>query len=285
MRDLSHQKIKDISARLTSSSIRPLIWTLWALPLIQCVSFGLATPKPLSFLATISVLLFWAFFVLPVWWLSHAYSRLLLRLFNARGLQLWGCLAMASALSFITIDALGYFYLVNQVFNGWVVNFEPPFGVSKPQLSTFFPAAFYGAIGHSAIWLTANLSSRLLLGRTIYDSEPITTDRVFTFMHQVPEDQRHGLLAIQAQEHYINVHTTTGTNLVLYRFGDALKELSDVPGKQVHRSFWVANSSVESYKRDNGQLFLTLHNDMKVPVSRSFLRDVEKPGFLPRADA
>jgi hypothetical protein len=274
--------LTNLTTRLSSSELRPVLWTLWALPLIQCVSASLATPKPLSFLGTASILMFWVFWTLPLWWLSYSYSSLILKKVNVRGWKLWGCLGIASFLSFLTLDILGYFYFVNQVFNGWIVTFTPPFRVGEPETSTFFTRALFGALGNSAIWLAANFSSRLLLGRSMFDKDIAFTDRLPTFMHQVPANQRESLLAIKAQEHYIEIHTDAGSTLVLYRFGDALRELSGTLGKQVHRSFWVSANSIASYKRKNGKLVLTLVNGMQVPVSRSFVRDIEQSGFLPK---
>ncbi len=44
---------------------------------------------------------------------------------------------------------------------------------------------------------------------------------------------------IEAQEHYIRVATSSERRMVLYRFSDAIREMPDTLGLQVHRSHWV----------------------------------------------
>lgn len=277
--------LQRIPNRFQTPEFRTLAWTLWLLPLLQCLTAGLATPKPLSFVGTLSGFLFWVCAIFPLWWLSHFTSKLLLARTGTEGKKLWLGLALASALAFLAADLLGYFFLLDQIFSRWLGVFEAPFAISIPQLSNIASkSVLFGALGHTVIWLGANLSARFLLGRTIYEPDPVTatTDQIPAFLHRIPENLRQDLLAVQAQEHYITVHTSGGSELILYRFGDALRELMEVPGIQVHRSFWVAEGSVANYERKSGRLFLTLCNGLEVPVSRSFVRDVERSGFLPR---
>lgn len=276
------QRIPD---QFRTPEFRILVWTIWLLPLLQCLTAGLATPKPPSLAGTFSGFLFWACAIYPLWWLSHFASKLLLARLGTEGMRHWLGLALAGALAFLAADLLGYFFVLDLIFDRWLGGFEPPFEIQVPHPSNIFSkAVLFGALGHTVIWLGANLSARFLLGKTIYepDRETAVAAPMPAFLHRLPEDQRKGLLAIQAQEHYIAVHTAGGTELVLYRFGDALRELAEVPGIQVHRSFWVADNSVVSYERKSSQLLLTLRNGLTVPVSRSFVRDVEQSGLLPK---
>jgi hypothetical protein len=77
------------------------------------------------------------------------------------------------------------------------------------------------------------------------------------------------LLALEAEDHYLRIHTETGSALVLMRLSDAARALGDEAGQQVHRSFWVAGSAVAGAQRRDGRLFLRLVNGMEIPVSRS----------------
>lgn len=266
---------------------RALAWTLWVLPIIQCLAASLASPKPPSLLAMISGFLYWISAILPLWWFSHFISKIVLKQTSNTGWMLWVGLALGSVLAFLTADLLGYFFFLNQVFEQWLGASPSPFAVPPPDFSNLLSIpVLLGALGHMVIWLSANLSARFLIGNTIYDPMRITIPNARpgapapAFLDRVAEERRQGLFAIQAQEHYISVHTASGSELILYRFGDALKELSAVPGLQVHRSFWVANGSVIGHERKNGQLFLKLRNGLEVPVSRSFVRDVEQSGLV-----
>ncbi len=80
------------------------------------------------------------------------------------------------------------------------------------------------------------------------------------------------LHAVQAEDHYIRLYTSAGSDLVLLRFSDALTELRGLEGAQVHRSWWVARDAVESLRKENGKAFLLLRDGTKAPVSRTFTR-------------
>lgn len=82
------------------------------------------------------------------------------------------------------------------------------------------------------------------------------------------------VLALKAEDHYVRVYTVKGDTLVHYRFRDAVRDLASVDGLQVHRSFWVRRSAiVRRYSEGHGQ-FLRLANDLRVPVSRSYLHSL-----------
>lgn len=81
--------------------------------------------------------------------------------------------------------------------------------------------------------------------------------------------KRHGrLLALEAQQHYLVVHTTVGSELIYYRFRDAVDELRDWEGAQVHRSFWIARSAIADIVMDGRKSVAVLRTGLEVPISR-----------------
>jgi len=84
------------------------------------------------------------------------------------------------------------------------------------------------------------------------------------------------LLAIEADEHYVRLHTNVGSKHVLYRFRDALKDVEDRTGLRVHRSWWVAEDALEKLERGPSGFGLRLKGGLKVPVSQTYRRDVER---------
>ena len=103
-------------------------------------------------------------------------------------------------------------------------------------------------------------------------NEPFTLSPLHNLIsHQI----RESLLRIQAQEHYTKVTTCLGSELVLYQFGQALVDLEDQPGFQVHRSFWVASENVLGWIKDNSSIKLKLKFGEDVPVSRRFEEKVK----------
>lgn len=99
-------------------------------------------------------------------------------------------------------------------------------------------------------------------------------------MARLPLDKRGALVALSVQDHYTEIVTTKGRELLLLRLSDAMAEAEGVPGLQVHRSHWVALSAVARARRGGARAVLTLKDGREVPVSRSFLPDVKRAGLL-----
>jgi DNA-binding LytR/AlgR family response regulator len=100
-------------------------------------------------------------------------------------------------------------------------------------------------------------------------------------MARLPHKLRGAKLhAVQAEDHYIRLYTSAGSDLVLLRFSDALAELRGLEGAQVHRSWWVARDAVESSRREDGKLHLVLRDGTKAPVSRTFTRALHAEGWF-----
>ena len=83
-------------------------------------------------------------------------------------------------------------------------------------------------------------------------------------------------LRIQAQEHYIKVTTCLGSELIQYKFGQALKDLKQQIGLQVHRSFWVANVNIAGWRQQKNNIELELKFGEPVPVSRRYEQKVKQ---------
>ena len=88
------------------------------------------------------------------------------------------------------------------------------------------------------------------------------------------------ILALQAEDHYVRVHTDKGSDLILMRLGDAVSEMGDTPGARSHRSWWVAKKAVTGTRRENGRAWLQLSNAIEAPVSRNYIVELRKAGWL-----
>jgi DNA-binding LytR/AlgR family response regulator len=78
------------------------------------------------------------------------------------------------------------------------------------------------------------------------------------------------LLRLSVQDHYTQIVTTRGRQLVLLRFADALKEIGETQGLQVHRSHWIADADVVALRKQAGRLLLMTRDGSEIPVSRSY---------------
>jgi hypothetical protein len=82
------------------------------------------------------------------------------------------------------------------------------------------------------------------------------------------------LYALEAEDHYVRVHTSAGQTLIRMRFSDAVAAVSHEEGLRPHRSWWVASQGVVAFKRERGRQILELANGTAVPVSRSAAREL-----------
>ncbi|MEQ9695684.1 LytTR family DNA-binding domain-containing protein [Shimia sp. SDUM112013] len=96
------------------------------------------------------------------------------------------------------------------------------------------------------------------------------------FFARLSPELGHTLISLTAQDHYVEVTTQAGRDLIHLRFGDALEELGDYPGQQIHRSHWIAASAFRGLGRHNNRLVAYLSDGRCLPVSRSFAATVRQ---------
>lgn len=86
--------------------------------------------------------------------------------------------------------------------------------------------------------------------------------------------------AVEAEDHYLRLHTSKGQDLILMRLADAIAELEGIEGLQVHRSWWVARDAIVDAKRGDGRATLTLKDGAQVPVSRTYAGELRDRGWI-----
>lgn len=96
------------------------------------------------------------------------------------------------------------------------------------------------------------------------------------FFKRLPHHLGTELSYLSMQDHYVEVVTSKGKEMLLMRFSDALAELEDYDGLQIHRSHWVSKEAVAGHKRIDGKLFLQMVDNTELPVSRSFQSQVKE---------
>jgi len=139
--------------------------------------------------------------------------------------------------------------------------------------------SFLVAIGRGSLGPAATSVERAVtILPTVTASQPLSP-RQAPLAERLPHAARGKLRYLSMQDHYVEVHTDRGSALVLMRFADALREVGDTPGVQIHRSHWVALDAVTGNRRKEGKLFLKLGDDVWLPVSRSYAGAVRKAGL------
>lgn len=104
------------------------------------------------------------------------------------------------------------------------------------------------------------------------------------FLDRLPMKLRGArLIAVEAEDHYLRLHTDRGSDLILMRLSDALNELEGLEGAQTHRSWWVARGAVVSVARGDGRAALTLDGGpgqtLIAPVSRRYARALREASW------
>lgn len=88
------------------------------------------------------------------------------------------------------------------------------------------------------------------------------------------------LIAIEAEDHYLRIHTDAGSDLVLMRMSDACALLPEAAGARVHRSWWAARGAAEGLARSGGRVMLRMKGGLEVPVSRAMQGVVRSEGWV-----
>ncbi|HYD28601.1 LytTR family DNA-binding domain-containing protein [Brevundimonas sp.] len=100
------------------------------------------------------------------------------------------------------------------------------------------------------------------------------------FLDRLPPRLRGAALrAVQAEDHYLRLHTDRGSDLILMRLSDAVAELEGLEGARTHRSWWVARDAVRDVARSDGRASLTLEGGVVAPVSRRYARALREAGW------
>ncbi len=97
---------------------------------------------------------------------------------------------------------------------------------------------------------------------------------------RLPVEKRGRLIRLSAQDHYTEVVTEAGRELVLMRLADAIAEAAPTEGLRIHRSHWVASSAVTGSHRRAGRVFVNLEDGGEAPVSRSQINAARAAGLV-----
>jgi DNA-binding LytR/AlgR family response regulator len=91
------------------------------------------------------------------------------------------------------------------------------------------------------------------------------------FLAKLPAAMRRDIIALEAEDHYLRVHTLHGSALILMRLADAAALIDPRLGLRVHRSWWVAKAGVRMLETAPTRTIARLVDDTAVPISRTYL--------------
>lgn len=121
----------------------------------------------------------------------------------------------------------------------------------------------------------------VLVARSRAISLAVETQTPPRFLERLPLKLRGAeVWAVEAEDHYLRLHTSKGQDLILLRLADAVAELEGIEGAQVHRSWWVARDAIADARRSDGRASLTLKDGSQVPVSRTYAKTLRDRGWI-----
>jgi hypothetical protein len=168
----------------------------------------------------------------------------------------WARLATVSVLMTPPVTLL--VGLVNQSMMGMRLT---PANVAEPWFQVFI-VCFAAMCLRQLAWAQPVRSA-------LAESEP-AADPTGAFRQRLSAKRREAaLIAVEAEDHYLRVHTDAGDELITARFGDALEELAAAPGFRTHRSWWVAADAIDDVRWLRGRGEARLKCGLVVPISRS----------------
>jgi DNA-binding LytR/AlgR family response regulator len=148
---------------------------------------------------------------------------------------------------------------------------------------SLYPIADLGRLVIPVVTVTAAMCALIVF---LGQATPIQTHAApgdagpVRFIERMPLRLRHArLIAVEAEDHYLRVHTDQGSDLILMRLSDALDELEGLEGAQTHRSWWVAKDAVRGASRGDGRATLTLEGGLTAPVSRRYAGALREAGW------
>lgn len=179
-------------------------------------------------------------------------------------------------------------------FSLWLWWFGPVFELSRPApspgllIETAGQVLVVSALVSACLWFATSLAvskepeverAMVLAQPDASVSGPVAPPVGASFTARLPRRLGREVWALKGEDHYLRVFTPQGNALVLMRMADAIAELGDDQGLQVHRSWWVARTAVESVQRVSRRVELRLKNGLTVPVARDRIAALRGSGW------
>ncbi len=98
-------------------------------------------------------------------------------------------------------------------------------------------------------------------------------------LDRLPLGKRGDIWALESEDHYVRVHGSFGSELILMRLRDAIAEMDGVDGAQTHRSWWVARQAVTGTVITDRLEAVLLPNGAEAPVARASAAELTAKGW------
>jgi uncharacterized membrane protein len=159
--------------------------------------------------------------------------------------------------------------------NHWLVHMRLSRSNLMQPLFQVFVVSFAAMLFRQLVWARAPERAAPAA------AEALPPDPLEAFRRRLSAKRREAaLIAVEAEDHYLRVHTDAGDELITARFGDALAELAAAKGFQTHRSWWVAADAIDDVRWTRGRGEAKLKSGLTVPISRSNAAPLKAAGWF-----
>ena len=282
---------------------RDYVFFLLATPLLMSLWIAALGIRPIGELGFAAGWFYLGSRVLIAWWGGHLGALAAAHLVRDRGWALWRILLLGFLIAWLPLTVLLYCHLL--MFS-WL--YPDHAATLSPQVVTFTSDYLLRLFSRSTVfflplWMATVHGYRRQFGVGWYtqrEAKPATqlagrdglTDATSAFpavpaviaeperpcflqQSKLPPESR--VQTLKAAEHYIEVVSDCGSDLVRYRFNDAIREMAAMDtGGQVHRSWWVCWDSVARMVQRGSGLDLVLHDGRTIPVSHAWKNEVRR---------
>lgn len=152
-------------------------------------------------------------------------------------------------------------------------------GLSRPKMPDFLWQVLIICVAVMAVRALVWRAPRVRVEtRTVV--EPPLPEAEAVFRRRLSARRRGArLIAVEAEDHYLRVHTDAGSELLTLRMADALAELAGAHGYRVHRSWWIAADAIEAVRWRKGGGEAQMAGGLVAPISRSNMAGLKDAGW------
>jgi hypothetical protein len=149
-------------------------------------------------------------------------------------------------------------------------------------ISRLLPAVFIVSLASLSVMHLTRAALPGPAAAPVSDSPAIDPEGTGLLAQRLPAPLRNAaLLALQAEDHYVRIHTDAGSHLVLMRFADAVALAESTrPGHRLHRSWWAAANAITTIKYARGSGQAELAGGLTAPVSRTYYPALREAGWF-----
>ncbi len=261
--------MSDSALQLTKRELQQLVLAprFWAIAIALALVVGIAGPfGTFASLQILPRLAYWFAITVVTFLIATAFTGYLARLTGGSGTMMPVRFAVIGFLAGLPVTL--FVALVNSILFDRTGDFGNEILTLLPYICPIAAviAYLYAQFGYSKSGSGGEAAKA-------ENRRPILLDRL-------PAGKRGRLSHLTVQDHYVEVTTDRGSELVLMRMADAIRETDGINGLQIHRSHWVALDAVTGAHRQEGRLFLAMHDGTRLPVSRSRMDEVRGAGLV-----